>query len=155
MNFDKVKAVIELNKNARTMEAVRRFGMGRCAQYVRAAIDTGFGIENTLYYPKKSILAVKGVVPMSANKYGNNLIGLGFNLIKKEILNKDYSRFILSDYTPLNGDISVIINSSSKYGHMCMFNGSSWVSDFTQNDICGGSKYRTKDTIINVYRYNA
>lgn len=58
------------------------------------------------------------------------------------------------DYKPKPGDI-VVHNpvKGHESGHIAMYNGSAWISDFVQKDIYGGSAYRQSDN-YKVFRYN-
>lgn len=83
-------------------------GIGYCAQYVREALQAAG-------YP------APGTPRGSAYMYKTNglLAGMGFNEI--------------SASTPHQiGDVAVVsANSKSAHGHICIFNGTSWISDFT------------------------
>ena len=91
-----------------------------CAWYVMKAIRKG-GCYNCYIYP--------------AYAYNDILIQLGF----KEIS--------LQNYSPIKGDISVLpANSHSPFGHIAIYNGKYWISDFKQNSIYPGSSYRKVQT---------
>lgn len=48
-----------------------------------------------------------------------------------------------NNYIPQKGDISVLPkNSKSCFGHIAIYDGSHWVSDFEQKDIFPGKKYK-------------
>lgn len=52
------------------------------------------------------------------------------------------------------GDVVVIDGiPSSPDGHMAMYNGTEWVSDFVQRDLYPGPRYRTSQPSYKVYRY--
>lgn len=57
-------------------------------------------------------------------------------------------------YRPVAGDVAVIQNyrGGSVAGHICMYTGSRWVSDFGQRDMWGGSGYRRLRPPFKVYR---
>ena len=90
---------------------------GKCAQAVRIALEAG-GL-NTINHP----------VP--AYEYKDFLPKLGFKAVDA------------SSYSPRKGDIIVIapIEGHSS-GHIAMYSGSKWISDFVQSDMWGGSAYR-------------
>ena len=49
----------------------------------------------------------------------------------------------VNNYTPQKGDISVLPrNEGSHFGHIAVYNGEKWVSDFNQLSIYPGKKYR-------------
>ncbi len=58
-------------------------------------------------------------------------------------------------YTPIRGDIVVLqpTANSSSHGHIAMYNGEQWISDFPQNDFWGGSAYRNQAEYT-FFRYN-
>lgn len=87
---------------------------GYCAKYVRQALEAG-GI-NTKDHPN------------SAADYVGYMPKFGFNL-----LFKGYGDKLPKDYTPQKGDIVVIGRvGKHKHGHIAMYNGEQWISDFKQ-----------------------
>ena len=99
---------------------------GNCAKYVRKAIEAG-GVSVT---PTRS-----------AKDYGFPLRQAGF------IELDDAS-------SPRRGDVIVIQPiPGHPHGHMAMFDGSSWVSDFVQNNgFYPGQAYRTQKPPYKLYR---
>ena len=70
-----------------------------------------------------------GLIPAYA--YDKTLPQMGFNEISTE------------GYRPMTGDISVLPqNEKSQFGHIAVWNGKQWVSDFRQKSIYPGSAYR-------------
>lgn len=116
-------AVKHLDASARTSS------QGRCARYVREAIEAG-GI--TIPLPR----------PVYAKDYGPVLAKLGFTKVPAVA------------YSPLRGDIVVLAPPSGQVaGHIQMFNGSKWVSDFVQGtDIYPGPAYRKQQVSYEVFR---
>lgn len=65
---------------------------------------------------------------------------------------KDYDSFLPSlgfyevdpnNYVPQAGDIVVHeAKEGHEHGHIAMYDGSDWISDFIQRDMYGGSAYR-------------
>lgn len=103
----------EASKSTKTFDAARAASflmenagttsIGRCAKYVRMSIEAG-GISTAGR-------------PVAAQDYVNFLPTIGFNEIK--------------DTEPHQvGDLCVI--NHGKYGHICMWCGSQWISDFKQ-----------------------
>lgn len=90
---------------------------GACARYVRLALEAGG-------------LSTDGR-PLYATDYDTYLPSIGFSAIDT------------SNYAPQAGDIIVHeATGNHKYGHIAMYNGEQWISDFKQNDMYGGSAYR-------------
>lgn len=99
-------------------------GVGSCASHVRSALEAGgFSTDGR---------------PKSACDYDTYLKNRGFIEVDK------------TNYTPQKGDIVVheAIPSTGPndkghpHGHIAMYCGSQWVSDFVQRDMFGGSGYR-------------
>lgn len=90
----------------------------KCAFAVRSALDAG-GLDTTGR-------------PYAAADYNDGFLqSLGFMQVSPE------------NYTPQAGDIVVHerqVGHSS--GHIAMYDGSVWISDFIQRDMFGGSAYR-------------
>lgn len=100
---------------------------GHCAEYTRKAILAG-GID----------LAKTE----HARNYGPSLRAAGFN-----------SRGQITTGFSL-GDVVVMEPPDGQgSGHMAMFNGIIWVSDFKQRDIYPGPGYRSKRPAYTVFRY--
>ncbi|WP_321878339.1 CHAP domain-containing protein [Paraburkholderia bannensis] len=103
---------------------------GHCAKYVRHAIQFG------------------GVVVAStelAKNYGPNLLAAGFYEVTG---------------APVKGDVAVIqAISGHPAGHMAIFNGNIWISDFRQthpgpNGFYPGQAYRTAHPPYKIYRHD-
>jgi RHS repeat-associated protein len=114
-NFNIDKAVSTLNKNALSCSA------GKCAKYVRWALESG-GVDTSGH-------------PLSAKDYDDFLKKKGFFEIPTK------------NYTPKMGDVVVMeafkgARKNHPHGHVQMFNGNKWVSDFKQNGFWPGSDYR-------------
>jgi len=104
---------------------------GRCAYFVRQALEAG-GINTNPH-------------PISAKDYGSYLIEWGFSTVSR------------TNYIPIKGDISVIqpYSGGSPHGHIQMYNGSIWLSDFKQKiDFWPGGGYRLKQPDYQIYRWN-
>ena len=104
--------------------------LGRCAQYTRQAIEAG-GIRLTHH--------------TSAKDYGNSLVNAGFKEVSENVV----------AFKP--GDV-VIIQPIPKHphGHMAMFNGKFWVSDFLQqHGFYPGQSYRKLHPTYTVYRHRS
>ncbi|WP_431216258.1 hypothetical protein ACQ86N_17455 [Puia sp. P3] len=72
---------------------------------------------------------------MPAADYGPYLKRWGFQVLTKDVT--------ASDYTPTNGDVVVFEGfEGHENGHIAMYNGTQWVSDFKQNYFTPGEAYR-------------
>jgi hypothetical protein len=108
---------------------------GKCAKYVRMAIESGG-------------LSTSGR-PDWAWKYINYLPSIGFNEVAQ------MSSSNASTYTPQPGDIAVYMKptyNQSAPGHICMYSGRQWISDFKQNSVMVYASLGT--TTIHFFRYN-
>ena len=120
--WDKAKAVEHLDKHALAQSA------GRCAQFVRQAIEAG---------------GVVLVRHLSAKDYGPSLTMVGFVAMPPSVV-----------LTPAAGDVGVVQPiPGHPDGHMAMFDGTLWVSDFKQmHGLYPGPKYRELKPPFTVYR---
>ena len=122
--YDVEKATTYLTDNAQPKS------QHECARYVRLAIQAG-GCPTYIH-------------PSSAKEYDMFLPKLGFKPIH------------LTDYKPAKGDVIVIKppqnQSGHEHGHIAMYNGKKWISDFPQRDMYGGSIYRKKGTEYYLFR---
>lgn len=100
---------------------------GYCAKYIREALEAG-GFNTSGH-------------PSSAHEYDTYLKKMGFVEVDKK------------NYVPQPGDIVVheAIPGHSD-GHISMYDGSNWYSDFKQKDMHGGSAFRNSDnyTILRI-----
>jgi type VI secretion system secreted protein VgrG len=80
--------------------------------------------------------------PVSAKNYGPFLDKKGFAKVPAE------------NYVPQKGDVVVIqpYKGGSEHGHIAMYDGQQWVSDFKQKDMWGGSGYRNNKPPHQIYR---
>lgn len=99
--------------------------VGRCAEFVRKAIAAG-GIQLTRHNDAKD--------------YGNSLVAAGFTA--------------LGESTAQAGDVAVIQPiPGHPHGHMAMYNGAMWVSDFKQlHGYYPGPGYRSIRPPVVIYR---
>ena len=122
MTWDVNKAVTHLKNHAKSRS------QGYCAKYVREAIEAG-GIS------------IRG--PISAKDYGPFLKSAGFT---------EYSSVPPGGYEA--GDVAVIQkpDDQHEHGHMQMYSGAQWISDFKQQDFWPGSIYTEKTPSYKIYR---
>ena len=107
-------------------ENAERASRGRCAAYVREALEAG-----------EVVIAPH---PVSAKDYGPYLRRHGFLSVPP-------------DEPPRAGDVCVIQGCEGHpHGHMAMFDGRAWISDFVQRDIWAGPKYRALRPPMEVFR---
>jgi hypothetical protein len=107
---------------------VQPHSLGRCAEYVRKAVEAG---------------GVTLVRHTSAKDYGSSLVAVGFRALANG----------MPMYSP--GDVAVIQPiTGHPHGHMTMFNGTHWISDFKQmHGLYPGPSYRQLKPAFIVYRY--
>lgn len=106
-----------------------KVSQGKCARYVREAIEAG---SVTISLPR----------PLYAKDYGPKLAEIGF------------SKLDAKDYIPQKGDVVVIQPPTGQSaGHIQMYNGTTWVSDFIQGEgIYPGPAYRKEKVAYEIYR---
>ena len=113
------KSASWLNAHAYTYAAYKSKKDKECAKYVRLALEAG-GIDTAGH-------------PEHAKDYGDFLKKIGFHEVSKE------------GYSPQKGDIRVWQNypGGNISGHIHMYDGSQWVSDFFEPNNHGpGPRYR-------------
>ncbi|MBQ0213956.1 hypothetical protein KAH51_10850 [Proteus vulgaris] len=151
----------EINKNAIEIQKSFTFGKGECAKYVKLAlIHGGASIKNSYIHSAKDYgrwLIENGFVPVDntkIQKYKNTKIQKYKNTkIQKEGIN--YS--ILGQQ---KGDVVIIERlkklhkPESIHGHMALFDGKHWVSDYIQQrGFYPSQEYRDEGTSFVLYRY--
>lgn len=105
--------------------------VGRCARYVRSMLEAGgMNTEGR---------------PVSAYQYAGYLPKKGFKHIAS--LSTKSEQAAWSNSNALPGDIAVMAHG--QHGHICMFTGKQWVSDFVQNNMWPYSG----DGLVNIFRY--
>jgi hypothetical protein len=101
--------------------------LGQCAQYTRQAIEAG---------------GLNLVRHASAKDYGSSLVQAGFH---------QYTQGQVSTYKA--GDVAVIQGfKGHPHGHMAMYDGKHWVSDFQQPTLYPGESYRKAHPPFKIYR---
>ena len=106
-----------INKAIQKAESVKtRTSSGKCAMHVRQFLEAG-GLDLTGH-------------PVSAKDYASFLPKLGFVNIANIAFRSEQTRFTENDAVP--GDVAVM--EHGQHGHICMFTGKYWVSDFIQNN---------------------
>jgi hypothetical protein len=102
--------------------------LGKCAAYTRKAIEAGgVLLKHQLY----------------ARDYGSSLREVGFRPL------------LLNSGPYQEGDVVIIEGcKGAPAGHMAMFDGSLWVSDFKQSELYPGPAYRNSKARYTVYRFD-
>jgi hypothetical protein len=120
--LDVNKAVDALIRNA------QQTSIGLCATYVRKALIAG-GLNVS-------------PLPLAKQYLG--------------VLDKKYHFQAISstNYTPKKGDVSVIqpFPGGNPAGHICMYSGGQWISDFKQREMYPGSRYIANRPPYKLYR---
>lgn len=122
--WDKQKAISVLRANAPPDQP----SLGLCAHYIRLAIEAG---------------GVKLKHHASAKDYGSSLLAVGFVKVP------------LGHYQHQAGDVGIVHPiTGHPHGHMAMFDGKIWISDFRQHHgLYPGHKYRKLRKGYDIYRY--
>jgi type VI secretion system secreted protein VgrG len=123
--FDKDKFASALNANA-----LPPFGQGKCAAFVRMALEAA-GLDTSGH-------------PISAKDWGPTLLRIGFFVADNG----------LTCFLPAKGDVVVIQKTSaSSDGHMAGYDGTQWISDFVQREMWPGPSYRNEKPAHAFYRW--
>lgn len=102
--------------------------LGLCARYTREAIEAG------------GLVLVRQA---SARDYGGSLVAAGFLEMDGPLAG-----------LPRPADVVVIEGFVGQPdGHMAMFDGLHWISDFVQRDLYPGPHYRQRRPAYRLYRY--
>lgn len=101
---------------------------GRCAEFVRKAVEAG-GVQLARH--------------VSAKDYGSSLLRVGFVDMGQAL------------YGVKAGDVGIVQPiPGHPHGHMAMFGGSIWISDFKQwRGLYPGKAYRAEKPAFTIYRY--
>ena len=139
-NFDKVADTVVRNRKEKSK--------GKCAEHVRMGL-----VEGDL---KGKIKKMFGGRLGHAYEYLTNLPKLGFNAV--------FRGTSLKGFTPMKGDVAVFDRKTYGqdkpneggwvYGHVCVWTGSNWVSDFIQASVYPHSRYSAKGLPFTVFRAN-
>jgi hypothetical protein len=136
--LDGQKAVAHLVTKAKDFPPKR--GEGQCATKVREAIEAG-GID-----------IAKKDWRNSAKDYGDTLQKYGFDAEVKVGAHQGFPP--KKKYTPQAGDVVVIQGTStSPHGHMAMYSGKQWISDFKQRTFWPGREYSAEEPSYVIYRH--
>jgi hypothetical protein len=148
MRWDVDKSITFLTKKAKPAYAPP----GECASYVRQALEEGGLI---VFIPKKRYKDASGA---SACDYGDGLLAIGFKVVFD---NTDKLVCEKIQYKPIAGDVAIYqAFEGHRHGHIQMFNGVRWVSDFLQKNmypdhapgLYPGPDYRKAEIPLKAYR---
>ncbi|WP_062054586.1 GW dipeptide domain-containing protein [Aquimarina longa] len=122
-------------------ENVKPKPIGQCGRYVRYALEAGYGLERD---------GLLGKTPGAAKDYDTYLTKKKFYLLE--------NISDLEDYKPIKGDIAVFVafqgaKKFHQYGHIQMYDGEKWISDFTQRGFWAGGDYRKFKPSFKIYRW--
>ena len=99
--------------------------LGKCAAYCRRAFEAG-GVDTSGH-------------PIDAKDWGPTLLKNGATVISPD------------GYTPSKADVAVFNGSDAHpHGHIAVYDGKQWVSDFKQRNM---SPYRTGAPPVTIYRF--
>jgi len=120
----------------------------KCAKRTREAIEAG---GKKLDIPKPT---VPGSNSASAKDYGPSLEKAGFEPVANSSTYDPSAPVSNSIYHPQQGDVVVIqpYSGGKPHGHMQMYDGKKWTSDFTQRGFYPGSGYRQNRPPFVIYR---
>jgi hypothetical protein len=148
MNWDVDKSVANLTANAKPTFSEP----GECAAYVRDALEKG-GL--TILVPPRRYVDATGA---SACDYGESLLAAGFKIIFDNSSMKISQKI---DFKPVKGDVAIYhLFEGHRHGHIQMFNGIQWISDFLQRNqypdqfpgLYPGPGYRKIEPPLKIYR---
>ena len=124
------KAIDHLIENANASS------LGQCAKYVRRALNAGgFDVKPVAY----------------AKDVGAELERVGFKPIIKKYKPAEFPTL---GYQETSGDIAIIQPTTrNTAGHIAMYDGTGWVSDFRQRNFWPGSLYAKEKPDYVIYRY--
>ncbi len=108
--------------------AQRSFSSGWCAEFTRKAIQAGGITLGHTYHAKD---------------YGPMLRSVGFTAIGTYEMPREGDVIIIQPYAGGNPS-----------GHMAIYDGADWYSDFKQRDIWAGPGYRAARPSYTIYRKN-
>ena len=139
-NFDKVADTVVRNRKEKSK--------GKCAEHVRMGLVAG-DLNGKI---KKMFGGRLG----DAFEYLTNLPKLGFNAV--------FRGTSLKGFTPMKGDVAVFDRKTYGqdkpneggwvYGHVCVWTGSNWVSDFVQATVYPHSRYAANGLPFTIFRAN-
>lgn len=121
-------------------KAVPKYGVGKCATFVREAIEAGG-------------LTISRAGSGSAKDYGPRLVQAGF--VAQPGAGIPYQKGDIAVIAGFTKSAGVTIKKDHPDGHMAMYDGTHWISDFEQSGTTPypGSDYEAARPKIVIYRY--
>ena len=110
----------------------------QCAKYIREYLQVGFGGGSV---GEKALAGH----PIAAKDYSKFLPKIGFKKITELAGRSEQAKYTANSVKP--GDIAVM--NHGDYGHICVWNGTMWVSDFIQRNVW---PYQG-DGLVYIFRY--
>jgi|GEM_PF-995426 len=129
-------AVNWLNDNAHSSW---KDAKGECAKYIRWSLEAGFGLEKNAFL---------GKTPVPARLYGPFLEGLGFSPVNT-------TNYLSGDIAVIQGYLGGTSDANGiPYGHIQMYNGTQWLSNWKQNaPFWPGKGYSDNKPAFQIYRW--
>jgi hypothetical protein len=142
LNFAKALKVLKENAIENEKKKKRR---GKCARFVRIALEDGGGLH--IVRPKARVVVPGDEPNVHARDFGPSLVRAGFVEIIEEFNGKMYP--------PLAGDVAVMqpYEGGNQSGHMQMYDGQYWISDYIQRGFWPGVNYAKHKPPYAIYRY--
>ena len=132
INEEEVKQLRDLFANE-AYDGAYHESINRCARYVRLAFERAFKKLTKRPFNMKQA--------RTATIYGPSLILAGFEVVK-----------ISDDSKIQKGDVVIFgVTSTSPFGHIAVWNGNIWISDYRQDSIFPDETYH--DLVPTYYRY--
>ena len=111
-----------------------QYEIGRCGHFTANAIRRGGGLHLPSLPTEND----------SATNYADKLISVGF---------EDKGQLQKADW--LKGDVAIVQGiTGHPDGHMCIYNGAKWISDFVQErGVYPNKRYQDEQAPYKIYRY--
>ena len=135
------RAKINAENFKRGIDSTLKYGESKCARYVKKALIAG------------GVSAINSGIE-SAKDYGPWLVENNFKVVDDAVTIHTGNIFSISGQQ--TGDVVVIQAAPGhRHGHMAMFNGTKWVSDFVQDKgFYPAQVYRNNNIAYKLYRYS-
>lgn len=139
-------AVNWLNANAYAPDGPYKYGKGECATYIRWSLEAGFGLNKDAL--KGKTVDQTGKAKGAAKTMGPYLENMGFGAVNTD-------SFLKGDIAVVQGYAGGTSNAFGEtYGHVQVYNGNIWISDFQQlRDFWPGAGYRKNQPSFVIYRW--
>ncbi len=147
VSFDKKKAADYATKNV-IKDA--EFGKGKCSPYTPRAINAGFG--------GKEVVPAENGKNLAGSAYGPSLINAGFTMIHNSEVAGEFKSPQIGDIAVIegpDGGKTCLTGIDGICGHIQIWNGEHWVSDFVQysRPFYPGKAYADQNKAFKIYRW--